>query len=284
MIHPDITTPSSVDRALSWLAEFGSNGGVVLAGGTDLFVGWRAGIPKPARILNIGHLEDLNGIALRQSTLWIGSLTSMTDMAKSPIVQQEASSLAQAAGSLGSPLIRERATIGGNICHASPAADTAAPLLALDAEIELQSTDGSRRIPLKDFFTGPGETDRKNNELLTGILVPVVKNRRDFYLRLAQRRAMACVKISVAGSAIVENAHLRNVKIALGAVAPIPMLAVKTMAMLEGTKPTTDLITQAAISAMDECNPIEDIRSTIEYRKKMVGELLRQGLDILLKE
>jgi CO/xanthine dehydrogenase FAD-binding subunit len=278
MNHPEITTVSHLDEALSWLSEFGPQGGVILASGTDLFVGWRSGIPKPDYILDIGAIDTLKGVKLQGDSLWIGPLTTMVTIATSSIVCEYASSLAQAAGMMGSPLIRQRATIGGNLCHASPAADTAAPLLALGAEVELQNLQGHRRIPLSDFFLGPGKTTLKNNEMLTGIWIPVVNNRRDFYQRLSQRRALACVKVSVAGATVIENHHLRNIKIALGAVAPIPLLAQKTMAVLEGVMPTDSVLEQATEVAMSECDPIDDIRSTVEYRRIMVGELLKQGL------
>jgi len=282
MTHPKITTISSIDEALSWLSEFGPQGGVILASGTDLFVGWRSGIPKANYILNIGSIDSLNGIGLQDDFLRIGPMTTMAILAASSLVREQIPSLAHAAGVMGSPLIRQRATLGGNLCHASPAADTAAPLLALGAELELQNLQGLRRVPLSDFFLGPGNTALKNDEILTGIRIPVVKNRRDFYQRLSQRRALACVKVSVAGAAELGNHHLRNAKIALGAVAPIPMLARKTMAILENSKPTDSVIEQAAAVAMSECNPIDDIRSTVEYRRAMVGELLKEGLKLIL--
>lgn len=215
-------------------------------------------------------------------SLWIGPLTTMSTLAASSLVREHAPSLAQAAGVMGSPLIRQRATIGGNLCHASPAADTAAPLLALSASLELQSLRNTHRTLLEDFFIGPGITGLKNTEILTGILIPMAAKRRDFYQRLSQRRALACVKVSVAGTAVVDNNHLQNIKIALGAVAPIPMLARKAMAILEGVEPSNSVIEQAATVAMSECEPIDDIRSTMEYRRAMVGELLKEGMNILL--
>jgi CO/xanthine dehydrogenase FAD-binding subunit len=282
MKHPEITTPKSLDEALKWLHQFSPMGGVVLAGGTDLFIEWRSGIPKPPYILNIACLDILSGIEVRQDELWFGPMTSMAAIAKSTTVTEKAPCLARAAGVMGSPLIRERATIGGNLCHASPAADTAAPLLVLDAKVELRSVDKTRHVPLQDFFTGPGETVMKKDELLIGITVPIVEGRRDFYLRLGQRQAMACAKISVAGSAILNNQHFQQIKIALGAAAPVPLLAKNTMAVLEDAKPTKDAMEKAARLAMDECDPIDDIRSTIEYRRDMVRVLLRTGLKSLL--
>jgi CO/xanthine dehydrogenase FAD-binding subunit len=282
MTHPKITTTSSIDEALSWLSEFGGTGGVILASGTDLFVEWRNGIPKPPHILNIGSIDSLNGIESQGETLWIGPMTTMATIAASSLIKESAPSLAQAAGAMGSPQIRQRATIGGNLCHASPAADTAAPLLALSAELESQSLRGQRQIPLKDFFIGPGTTVLGKDEILTGIRIPVVANRHDFYLRLSQRRALACVKVSVAGAAIINHGQLRQVRIALGAVAPSPLLARNTMSILEGSNITDSAIEQAAAIAMEECDPIDDIRSTRVYRRAMVGELLKEGLNFLL--
>ena len=281
MTQSKVYTVKTLHEALSWLEEYSGQGGTVLAGGTDLFVGWQSDIPKPEHILYVGEIQELKGIDIRQDHLWIGPLTSMAEIAKSSKVVEIAPSLALAAGSLGSPPIRERATIGGNLCHASPAADTAAPLLALNAQVEIRNSKAARNLALEEFFTGPGETTLHKNELLTGINVPIIIECREFYLRLAQRRALACVKISVAGAATKNNGALNNIRLALGAVAPIPLLARGTMAILEGKKPTTALIEQAANKAMQECNPIEDIRSTMEYRRLMVGELVRDGINKL---
>ncbi len=284
MTQSDIYTPKTIHEALSWLDEYGDLDSTVLAGGTDLFVGWQSDIPKPRHILYIGEIQELRGIDIRQDHLWIGPLTSMAEITNSPKIKGIAPSLALAAGSMGSSSIRERATIGGNLCHASPAADTAAPLLALNAQIEIRHEKETRNLALEDFFTGPGETALRKNELLTGIHVPIVPDRREFYLRLAQRRALACVKISVAGAATKNNGELNNVRLAFGAVAPIPLLAHETMAILEGKQSTTAVIEQAANKAMQECNPIEDIRSTVEYRRLMIGELVRDGIEKLLSD
>jgi len=209
----------------------------------------------------------------------------MADIAQSSAVRGNARALSEAAGAMGSPLIRERATIGGNLCHASPAADTAAPLLALGASLELQSAAGLRQVSLEEFFRGPGETARRNDELLVSIRIPIDRSRHDFYLRLGQRRSLACVKVSVAGSANMganrNSGVARNVRIALGAVAPIPKLARNAMAILEEESWTDVILEEAARAAMSECDPIDDIRSTAEYRRAMVGTLLKDGLEIL---
>jgi len=285
MSDSDITVASSVDETLSWLEEYGPNGGVILAGGTDLFVEWSRGTPKAGHILYVGELEELKRIERQGNELAIGSLASMADIAQSSAVRGNARALSEAAGAMGSPLIRERATIGGNLCHASPAADTAAPLLALGASLELQSAAGLRQVSLEEFFRGPGETARRNDELLVSIRIPIDRSRHDFYLRLGQRRSLACVKVSVAGSANMganrNSGVARNVRIALGAVAPIPKLARNAMAILEEESWTDVILEEAARAAMSECDPIDDIRSTAEYRRAMVGTLLKDGLEIL---
>ena len=284
MPQSEIYTAKTLPEVLTWLDEYGEQGGAALAGGTDLFVGWQSDIPKPKHILYVGEVRELRSIDIRQDHLWIGPLSCMAEIARSPKVLEIAPSLALAAGSMGSPPIRERATIGGNLCHASPAADTAAPMLALNAKVEIRDAKETRKIAIENFFTGPGETTLRKNELLTGILVPIIPHRREFYNRLAQRRALACVKISVAGAAMKNNGELNNVRLAFGAVAPIPLLARETMAILEGKHPTTAVIEQATNKATQECSPIEDIRSTIEYRRLMVGELVRDGIEKLLSD
>jgi len=288
MSDSDITVALSVDESLSWLEEYGPRGGVILAGGTDLFVGWNRDIPKPQHILYIGEIEELKKIECQEKDLAIGSLASMADIAGSTVVRGNAHALSEAAGAMGSPLIRERATIGGNLCHASPAADAAAPLLVLGATLELRSTAGTRRVPLEEFFKGPGETARRDDELLTSIRIPIDQDRHDFYLRLGQRRSLACVKVSVAGSIRADHTadfdSSRDVKIALGAVAPVPKLARKAMALLEKETWTDAFLEKAAQAAMCECDPIDDVRSTAEYRRAMVGELLKSGLGLLRSE
>ena len=281
MAQPEVTTANTLNEALSWLDEYGAQGGVILAGGTDLFLRWQSEVPKPQHILYIGEIQELNSVDIRQDKIWIGSLTTMADVAKSSEIIKDAPSLAEAASVMGSPAIRERATMGGNICNASPAADTAAPLIALNAEVEIRDSRESRSVALENFFAGPGESVIQANELLTGIIIPIIPHRRDFYHRLAQRKALGIVKVSVAVATNKADGKLYDVRIVLGAVAPIPLLAHKTMAVLEGKHPATTLIEQAVNIVMEECNPIDDIRSTVEYRKLMVGELLREGIDKL---
>jgi xanthine dehydrogenase FAD-binding subunit len=275
-------------RLVQALAALGDDGGVVvLAGGTDLMPQSHAGRVKPARtLLNIRRVPGLDVIEVDAGALRLGALTTMDALLTHALVREHAPLLAQAADHFASDQIRNVATLGGNLCNASPAGDTLTPLLALDAEAELASlaADGSvktRWLPVDGFFTGPGRTQREARELVTALRVPLAPRGQvvRFY-KSGTRPGLDVSTISIAFAARRDDAgRLHGVRLALGAVAPTPLRARRTEALLEGAALDATLAAQAAQCAAEEATPIDDVRATGWYRKELVRNMTRRMLD-----
>ena len=277
--------PTHLAQALAALAD--SGGATVLAGGTDLMPQSRAGRVAAAHtLLNIRRIPGLDGIALDGGALRLGALATIATLLVHPLVRQHAPLLSEAADHFASDQIRNAATLGGNVCNASPAGDMLGPLLALDAEVELASLadDGSvrsRRLPLDGFFTGPGRTVREANELLIAVRVmPAPRGQIVRFYKTGTRPALDISTIAIAFAARRDgDGRLSGVRLALGAVAPTPLRARRTEALLEGQVPGTALAMQAAQCAADEATPIDDVRATAWYRKELLRNMTRRMLD-----
>lgn len=266
--------PRSVKRALSLLA---SGEWTIIAGGTDLLVRIRDGV-RPWGLLDITGLGVLRGIREREGHLWIGALTTHSEIEQNRKVRKLAPALAQAAGQIGSPAIRNRGTIGGNLVNASPAADTVPPLLALDAYVEITGPTGKRTIEVSELATGPGKTVVGKDELVTAVLVPLY-NRRSVFVRLGTRKSLAITKVSVAlAHRVAEDGRLEDVRIALGAVAPKVIRAYSAEQVLEGHHLDAARLEMACEAVKFDARPITDIRSTEEYRREMCSVLLKRAL------
>lgn len=277
--------PTSLVDALAALRD--SAGVCVLAGGTDLMPQLRAGRLKHAdTLLNIRRVPGLDAVTVEGAMLRIGALTSVTQLLIDPLVRTHAPLLAEAADHFASDQIRNAATLGGNICNASPAGDLLTPLLALDAEVELAflAEAGSarvRRLPMHGFFTGPGATLREPHELLTAVRIPLAPGGQvTRFFKTGSRPALDISTISIALAARRDAAgRLHGVRIALGAVAPTPMRAQRTEELLEGQSPGAGLAARAARCAADEAHPIDDVRASAWYRKELVRNLTQRILD-----
>ncbi len=275
--------PSSLAEACRILVA--EPGAVVLAGGTDLMVHlrqpWRG--RRPTAVVNIKRIPDLRGIEVTAGAIRLGALVSLAELMAHPVVAREYPVLPLTARYMGSPAIRALATVGGNLCNASPAADLPPVLLALDAEVGLVGPRGERRLALEAFFRGPGETALERGELLAWVEFPR-RLRRLAYERLDVRRAM---DIAIAGVAVgLEgvNGQVRAARVALCAVAPTPLRVREAEAVLAREGLTDPAIEAAARAAMAAARPIDDVRASAEYRREMVGTLLRRGLQRLRAE
>jgi carbon-monoxide dehydrogenase medium subunit len=272
--------PGTLAEAVRFAAD---SGGMPFAGGTDLMVRMRDGL-RPGSVVDLTGIVELRGCRLVEGILEIGALATHADLAASPLVQVHATALAQAASLIGSPAIRSRGTIGGNVANASPAADTVPALFVLAAEAVLAGPDGERIVPVESFATGPGRTVRRPGEILVRFRIPVpVEGFRSVYDRLGPRRALAISKVSVAiGARVYPDGTLGTVRVALGAVGPIVLRARGAEAALEGRVPSGDVLEAAMAAASADARAITDIRSTAEYRTAMCGILLRRSLSTLL--
>lgn len=278
----EYAAPNTVAEAVQLLAD---GDAVVLAGGTDLMLQTGSGqIPYRKRLVNIRRIDEMRGVSKDGNEIRIGALTTITDILNDALLGDMAPVLAEAADQFASSQIRNAGTIGGNICNASPAGDTIPALLVLDAEVELSSFDGSavsqRRVALKDFFTGPGQTVKRPDELLSAVLCKVPEQRaRARFIKSGPRPALEISVVSAAISAIRDADVLFHVRLAFGAVGPTPVRATATESLLEG-KPLDDhIIEQAVETLMGEINPIDDVRATAWYRRHLAAVYLRRLLN-----
>lgn len=273
--------PTAIDEAIKLLAEYGERA-TVLAGGTDLVPRINTYQLKPDVLLYIGGL-DLDYVKEADGKLVIGAATKTAELASSALVAEKAGALAEGARRSGSVAIRNAATIGGNLANASPAADLATPLLVMDAELHLAGTRGKRVVAMKDFFTGPGGTVLKPDELIMEIHVPPVKGKTVFH-KLGRRKALTLSVVNVAVRLDMADHRCKDARLALGAMAPTPMRCPKAEEMLRGKALDEALITKCAAEAVAESSPIDDQRATAWYRQKagvaVVARALRQAVGI----
>ena len=276
-----LTTPESLRDALALLNR---EPGVwkPFAGGTDLMVLLEAGRLQHLNYINIWSLQELRGVEVTDSHVTLGALTTYTEIQAHPVLQSEFPMLCQAASETGGLAIQNRGTIGGNIVNASPAADSPPALLAYDAEIELVSSDGSRWLPYQGFHTGYKQMLIGANELVARIRLP--RNTRDathYYRKVGTRKAQAISKVCLAALAKMEQDHISDVRIALGSVAPIVVRCVQTENALRGRGLDTETIKTACATLSREISPIDDIRSTADYRLQVAKNLLADFLATL---
>ena len=267
---------TSPQEACDLLAEHGN--ARLLAGGTDLMVAVNEKEFTPEVLIHIGDC-GLNYLKTEGDNLLIGAATPFTEIMGSDLVKGKAPLLGEAVSHVGSLAIRNVGTIGGNLGTASPAADSAPALLALGASLKLVSKDGDRVVAVKDFFTGPGETVLKPNELIQEVIVPVQEKGGAWaYRKLGKRRAQSLSVVSAAIYCPKDGGQCRGVRIALGAVAPTPILATEASAQLEGKKLDDKVIEEAAKAAAEATKPIDDVRGTAWYRRRATQALVKQLL------
>lgn len=279
----DLRIPRSLSEALALL---GREPGVwqPFAGGTDLMVLLEAGKLAHKKFFSLAKLDDLRGIAVAADSVTIGALTTYSEIQKHPLLQVEFPLLCAAARETGSIATQNRGTLGGNIVNASPAADSPPALLVCDAEIELISERRVHWVPYHWFHAGYKTMQIAPEELLRAVRLPRRSEPwRQYYRKVGTRRAQAISKVCFAGAALVENGAIRDVRIALGSVAPIVLRAVKTEDALRGAAITSATTAAARETLAREIAPIDDIRSTARYRLRVAQNLLEEFLSGLAK-
>ncbi len=272
--HYQLINPTSLDDVLKVLAN---ESGVwkPFAGGTDLMVLLEAGKLTHRNYINIWNLDELRGIHANHNHVTLGALTTYTDVQDNPILHSEFPMLCQAASETGGLAIQNRGTLGGNIVNASPAADSPPALLAYDAEVELVSKQGSRWLPYQGFHTGYKQMLIRPDELLTRIRLPRnTTGARHYYRKVGTRKAQAISKVCFAAAGRTNNGRIEDARVVVGSVAPIVVRCLQTESALRGEKPDAATIQSAQASLLREISPIDDIRSTANYRLQVTLNLL----------
>jgi CO/xanthine dehydrogenase FAD-binding subunit len=279
-VEPLTASPRRLDEAYALLADVEGPPWRPLAGGTDLMVQLTGEIGEPPeRVLDIWALDELRGIRLDGDALVVGALTTYTEIRRSPIVMEVLPALADAAATIGAAQIQNRGTIGGNAVNASPAGDTLPVLLATDAEFVLGSANGERSVPASAFWPAYRSTARRDDELLLRIRIPLGPGRELRFRKIGTRRAQAISKVVMALAWRTDadrGGPWRDVRLALGSVAATPIRAPATESLLQGATPTRETATAAAESLTAEISPIDDVRSTADYRRAVAGRVLHR--------
>ncbi len=276
----EFLNPSSLEDVFKFLDRYGREAKCI-AGGTDLLVQMKQRQILPKHLINLLPLSGLRGIEKEGEVLRIGALATHADLERSSKLEKGWKLLAQAVHRIGSPQIRHLGTIGGNLCNASPSADTAPALLVLEADVCLSGPRGVRRIPLEAFFKGPGQTELREDEVLKEVILPKPPEGGLFtYLKLGRRKSMDLALVSVAVLLTVDKRRetFGQVRIALGSVAPTPIRAKGAEKRLEGSLLWGEAVQEAAEMAAKECQPITDLRASAEYRREMVKVLVERAI------
>ena len=272
---------ASVAEALALLRKFGLKARV-LAGGTDLVPAMKKRAVTPEHLINVKNIKAMKGVTYNEKKgLKIGALVTCAELEGSDLIKERAPALWDAVSVMASPQVRTLATIGGNLCSAVPSADTAPPLIAMGAEAVLAGPKGERAVPVEKLFRGPAQTKVARNELLTHLQIPKQPERSSAaYLKLMRRAAMDLALVGVAAYVCLDKdgKTCKEVRIALGAVAPTPIRAPMAEQMLAGREVSQALAEEAGKVAGTVCSPITDVRASLGYRCDMVEVLTKRAV------
>jgi carbon-monoxide dehydrogenase medium subunit len=274
----DYVAPSTLKETLE-LLDRSREQAKIMSGGTDLVPLLKSDQTSPQLIIDVGKLTELDYITEVDGGLRIGALTTHATIERSELVRKKARSLAEAAHEVGTAQIRNVGTIGGNLCNASPAADTAPPLLAMNAAIRVAGAQTDRTVPLREFFVGVKKTVLGNHEMVTEVLIPGEwSGTKQAFVKLGKRNANALSVASAAVALRFEKNICTKAGMALGSVGPTALIAAKAQEVLRGHKIDESILDKVCETAKQEANPITDMRGTAEYRREMSGVLLRKAV------
>ena len=277
----EVHRPGSLQEALEILEKYGEDARPI-AGGTDLVLAVRSGALKVGHLVDIMRIPELRTLDLGGDRLIVGAAVTISELLELEVVRERYPALWEAMYWLGSPQIRNVATLVGNICNASPAADTAPPLMIYDARVRILGPEGERVVPIEEFFVHVKRTVLEPGEMVAYVEVPIKEGFRSRFRKIGKRRAEVLSIVSAAVGFFSRNGRMEGVRIALGSVAPTPIRARTAEAVLEGREPSMGLVEEAASRAREETRPITDVRASAEYRKEMSFVLVRRLiLDLL---
>jgi carbon-monoxide dehydrogenase medium subunit len=281
----DYAAPASAKEAVALLAEHGDQA-KVLAGGTDLLVDLKHDAGNVSLLVDVTEIPEFLGIEETDEGLRIGSAAKYGEIMENPLCLEYTPEIVAASHTVGAVQTRNLGTIGGNLVTCVPSADSAPSLLVLDAEVTVAGTDGNRRMPLTDFFVGPRKTSLEPHELLVDIRIPKSDlGKPSHFLKFGLRKGQALALVNAAASLwLDDNGAIAEPRIALGAVAPVPMRCPKAEAVIAGKQPSDELLEEAAEMAVTECKPIDDFRASANYRRQLVRTMtyrcLKQSVEI----
>jgi carbon-monoxide dehydrogenase medium subunit len=286
MKYFDYSEPASLDEAIA-LLRAGPAPASLIAGGTDLLVQMKEHVRQPAHVINIKKIPGMDDFAYdAKNGLLLGALITTRQVETSPVTLRHYASLAKAATDFASIQVRHRATVVGNVCRASPSADTLPPLIADGAVLRIHGPNGQRRCAVQDFCTGPGRTVLAADEIVTHIEIPAPPPRTGkVYIKHGRRAQMELATVGVAVRVTLgDGGDVADLAIVLAAVAPTPLRAVQAEAVLRGRQPTPERLAAAAQAASEEACPIGDLRGSADYRRDMVRVLTRRALEQAIQE
>ncbi|MCG6908883.1 MAG: xanthine dehydrogenase family protein subunit M [Deltaproteobacteria bacterium] len=273
------TAPESIEEAVGLLARLGENA-YVMAGGTDLLIKRKHGLIKPEAVVALKRIKNLDRISIGpKKGLVIGATALIADVAAHPSIRKIYPAIADAAQNTANVQIRNMGTIVGNICNASPSADNAPTLLAMGATLSIAGPDGSRSLPLEDFFKGPGITALKPAEIVTAVTVPPPPPASGAaYVHLSARGKVDCSAVCVGTQVVMQGLKVKDARVFVGACAPVPIRAPKAERAVIDTTFSERKAEKAGESAAREAAPITDVRATRDYRNQMVAVLTKRAL------
>ena len=274
----EVLRPTSPSEAVALLEAH--PGASILAGGTDLMLDLRNGRSAPELLIDTSAMDEGRGCVITDDVVSIGGLAKIRTLELDPDLRRRATAVAEAARVLGSVQIRTMATLGGNLCHATPSAEMPPPLLVHAAEADLLSAEGTRTIPLVDLFTGPGTTSLARAEMLVGVRFGIGENQGSCYLRQTVRWSMDLAGVGVAAAVEVDGDVVTGARVALGAVAPTPLVVPGVADALTGTPLNADRVSAVGETAAAAAAPISDARGSAAYRTLVVEALVPRALHI----
>lgn len=279
----DYYAPESAAEACQLLTQH-TDGAKILCGGSDLMAKMKHGLAAPKVLVSIKKLPGIRKVEyVSNRGVIIGAASSHNDLVFSEVINEKYPSVANAAASMAANQIRHVGTVGGNIVSAVPSADLPPILIALKASVKIVGPAGERTLPLEDVFVGPGKTVLAPNEILTEVVIPDQKTTGSTYHKFALRRAGALAVVGVAVAVEMKNGVIEDARVVLGAVAPVPMRAVKTEEYLKGKKASDEVFEEAGKIAYSECRPITDFRASEEYRRDLVRVYTKRSLKKAVK-
>jgi aerobic carbon-monoxide dehydrogenase medium subunit len=276
----DYHRPGTLEEA--WSVYEKNEGAGFIAGGTDVMVGLRRNNSNsPKAVISLRTINELSGVVVKEK-IQIGAATTIDEMIETTSLQTGLPVLVAAARRLGCAQIRNAATLGGNLCNASPCADTAPPLLVLEATVKLRRGKTVREVPLSDFFVGPKQSCLESGEIMTEVMIPQMASGAKATFLKKGRVKMDLATASLALLLEMDGEKCIKARVAVGSVAPVPLRLVEVEKFLQGVELTKEIVAEAAELAMKTVTPIDDVRSTAEYRKEIIGVYLQRAAAELL--